>query len=189
MKFKKLKKFKCNFKVSKRDILRSRWFYWRILQTCKDDSNMKFIPFLAENWLGGKNSNSYYELGIILILKPGKESPTKKTTDQYYSDLIFLASKITADGDCSHEIKRCLLPGRKAMINLDTILKSRNITLPTTVHLVQAMVFPLVMYRCELDHKESWASKNWCFWTVVLEKTLESPLDCKEIKQVHPKGN
>ena len=64
-------------------------------------------------------------------------------------DLIFLSSKITADGDCSHEIKRCLLLGRKTMINLDTILKSRDITLPTNVHIIKAMVFPVVMYRCE----------------------------------------
>ena len=65
------------------------------------------------------------------------------------TDFIFLGSKITADGDCSHEIKRCLLLGRKVMINLDSILKSRGITLPTKVHLVKAMVFPIVMYGCE----------------------------------------
>ena len=103
--------------------------------------------------------------------------------------LLFLGSKITADGDCSHEIKGCLLLGRKVMTNLDSILKSRDITLPTKVHLVKAMVSLVVMYGCELDHKESWALKNWCFWIVVLEKTLESPLDCKEVKPVNPKGN
>ena len=69
-------------------------------------------------------------------------------------DFIFLGSKITADGDCSHEIKRCLLLGRKAMTNLDSMLKSRGITLPTKVHLVKAMVFPVVMYGCE-----SWSIK------------------------------
>ena len=104
------------------------------------------------------------------------------------TDFIFLGSKITADGDCSHEIKRCLLLGRKVMTNLDSIFKSRDITLPTKVHLVKATVFPVVMYGCELDYKESWVPKNWCFWTVVLEKTLESPLDCMEIQPVHPKG-
>ena len=102
-------------------------------------------------------------------------------------DFIVLGSKITADGDCSHEIKRRLLLGREAMTNRDSVLKSRDITLPTMVHLVKAMVFPVVMYGCE--SKESWALKYWCFWTVVLEKTLESPLDCKEIQAVHPKGN
>ena len=70
-------------------------------------------------------------------------------TVEAVSDFIFLGSKITADGDCSHEIKRCLLLGRKVMTNLDNILKSRLITLPTKVHLVKAMVFPVVMYRCE----------------------------------------
>ena len=105
------------------------------------------------------------------------------------SDFIFLGSKITADGDCSHEIKRCLLLGRKAMTNLDSILKSREITLPTKVHLVKAMVFPVVMFGCE-----SWTIKKAECWRidafdVVLEKTLESPLDCKESQPVHPKGD
>ena len=104
------------------------------------------------------------------------------------SDLIFGGSKITADGDCSHENKRCLLLGRKIVTNLDSILKSRDITLLTKVHLVKAMVFPVVVYRCE-----SWTIKKAepqrCFQTVVLEKTLESPLDSKEIKPVNPKGN
>ena len=97
-------------------------------------------------------------------------------------------SKITADGDFSHEMKRCLLLGRKAMTNLDCVLKSRDITLPTKVYLDKAMVFPVIVYRCESDHKEGWAPKNW-FRIMVLEKTLESPLDCKEIKSVNPKGN
>ena len=72
------------------------------------------------------------------------------------------------------------------MTNLDSILKSRDITLPTKVRLVKPMVFPVVMYGCESWTEESWALKNWCFWIVVLEKTLESPLDCKEIQPVHP---
>ena len=110
-------------------------------------------------------------------------------TVETVSDFIFWGSKITADGDCSHEIKRLLLLVRKAMTNLDSTLKIRDITLPTKVILVKVMVFPVVMYGCELDHKESWALKNWCFWTVVLEKTLESPLDCGEIQPVHPKGD
>ena len=103
--------------------------------------------------------------------------------------LYFLGSIITADGDCSYEVKRCLLLGRKVMTNLDSVLKSRDTTLPTKVHLVKAMVFPVVLYGCELDYKESWSLKNWCFWTVVLEKALESSLDCKDIQIVHPKGD
>jgi len=97
-------------------------------------------------------------------------------------------SKITANGDCSHEIKRCLFLWRKAMTNIDSILKSRDNTLPTKVYLVKAMVFSNShAWMWQVDHKESWALKNWCFWTVVLEKTLESPLDYKEIKPVNPK--
>ena len=80
----------------------------------------------------------------------------------------------------------CSLEG-KFMTNLDSILKSKDITLPAKVHLVKAMVFPVVMW--ELDYKESWAPKNWCFWTTVLEKTLQSPLESKEIQPVYPKGN
>ena len=105
------------------------------------------------------------------------------------SEFPFGGSKITADGDCSHKIKRCLLLGRKGMTNLDSILKSRDITLPTKVHLVKAMGFLVVMYGCE-----SWTVKKterqridafelWCW------RRLESPLDCKEIQPVHPKGD
>ena len=108
-------------------------------------------------------------------------------TMETVTDFIFLGSKITADGDCSHEIKRHLLLGRKAMTNLDSIFKSRDITLPTKVRLVKTMVFSVVMYGCD-----SWTIKkaeDHSFWTVVLEKTLESHLDYKEIQSVHPKGN
>src|SRR5574340_1126018 len=111
-------------------------------------------------------------------------------TVETVSDFILGGSKITADRDCSHEIKRCLLLGRKVMTNLDSIFKSRDITLPTKVHLVKAMVFPAVMYGCE-----SWTAKKAehrridAFGTVVLEKTLESSLDCKEIQPVHSEGD
>ena len=103
------------------------------------------------------------------------------------TDFIFLGYKITADGDCSQEIKRCLLFGRKAMTNLDSILKGRYIILPTKVHLVKAMVFLVVMYGCD-----SWTIKKAEHRRIdafeLLEKTLESPLDCK-IKPGNPKGN
>ena len=105
-------------------------------------------------------------------------------------DFILGGSKITADGDCSHEIKRCLLFERKAMTNIYSILKDRNITLPKKFCPVKAMVFPVVMYGCE-----SWTIKKAEHWRIdafeqwVLEKTLESPLDCMEILPVHPKGN
>ena len=104
-------------------------------------------------------------------------------TVETVSDFIFWGSKITADGDCSHEIKRHLLLGRKVMTDLDSILKSRDITLPTN----KAMVFPVVMYGCEswtvkkAEHQRIDALELWCW------KRLESPLDCKEIQPVHPK--
>ena len=106
------------------------------------------------------------------------------------SDFIFLGSKITAGGDCRHDIKRCLLLGRKAMTNLDSILKSRDITLPNKDPSSQSYGFSTShVWMWELDPKESWAPKNWSFWTVVLERTLQSPLDCKGIQSVHPKGD
>jgi len=101
----------------------------------------------------------------------------------------FLGFKITADSDCSHEIKRHLLLGRKATANLDSILKSRDITFPKNIHIVKALVFPLVMYRCESWTKMKAERRRidvfeWWYW-----KTLESPLDSKRIQPVHPKGN
>ena len=102
--------------------------------------------------------------------------------------LFIFGSKITADGDCSHEIKRCLLLGRKVMTKPDSIFKSRDIANKGLSS--QSYGFSgSHVWMWELDHKESWAPKNLCLWTVVLEKTLESLLDCKEIKPVNPKGN
>ena len=98
----------------------------------------------------------------------GRFCPLKETVETV-SDFIFLGSKITADGDCSHEIKRCLLLGRKVMSNLDSIFKSRDITLPTMVHLVKAMVFPVVMYGCEsrtvkkAERRRIDAFELWCW--------------------------
>ena len=103
--------------------------------------------------------------------------------------LYFLGSKITADGDCSHEIKRRFLLGRKAMTNLDSILKSRDITLPTKAHLVKAMFFPVVMHGCESWTIKKAERQRIDAFELVLKKTLESPLDCKEIQPVHPKGD
>ena len=105
------------------------------------------------------------------------------------TDFIFLGSKVTADDDCIHEINRHFLLGRKAMRNLDSVLKSRDISLVTKVPIVKAMIFPVVMYRCELCHKEGWVPKNWYFQTAVLERTLEVHFDYKKIKPVNPKEN
>ena len=107
-------------------------------------------------------------------------------TMETVTEFILGGSKVTANGDCSHEIKRCLLLGRKATTNLDSILKSRDITLPTKVHIVKAMVFPVVMYGCEswnikkVEHQRIDAFKLWCW------RRLESPMDSQEIKPVNP---
>ena len=104
-------------------------------------------------------------------------------TVETVSDFILGSSKITADCDCTYEIKRRLVLGGKVMTNLDSILKSREITLSTKVCLIKATVFSSGhVWMRELECEEGWAPKNWCFWTVVLEKTLESPLDYKEIQ-------
>ena len=111
-------------------------------------------------------------------------------TVETVADFIFWGSKITADGDSSHEIKRRLLLGRKVMINLDSILKSRDITLPTKVHLVKAMVFPVVVYGCErwtikkAEHQRIDAFELWCW-----RRLLRVFLDCKEVQPIHPKGD
>ena len=110
-------------------------------------------------------------------------------TMETVTDFIHLGCKINADGDRSHEIKRCLLLERKAMTNLDGILKSRGVTILTKVCIVKAMVFPVIIYGCESWTIKNTESQRICFQTVVLEKTLESPLDSKEIKPVIPKGN
>ena len=104
-------------------------------------------------------------------------------------NFFFLGSKITADSDCRLEIKWCLLLGRKAMTNLDSVLKSRDITFSTKVHLVKAMVFPVIMYGCE-----SWTINKAECWRIDAFELgywirLESPLDCKEIQPIHPKGD
>ena len=134
------------------------------------------------------------KVGLKLNIQKTKITESSPITSwqidgQTVADFIFGGSKITADGDCSHEIKRCLLFGRKAMTNPGSILKSRDITLPTKVRLVKAMIFPVVMYGCE-----SWTIKKdgclridafelWCW------RRLLRVLDCKEIQPVNPKGN
>ena len=110
-------------------------------------------------------------------------------TTETLTDFTFLGSKITTDGDCSHEIKRCLLLGRNAMTSLDSILKSKDITLPANVHLVKVMVFPAVMYGCKNWTIKKAESQRTEAAESVLEKGLESSLDYKEIKPVNHKRN
>ena len=105
------------------------------------------------------------------------------------SDFIFRGFKITADGDCSHEIKRRLLLGRKVMTNLHSIFKSKRHYFANKCPSSQGYGFSNGhVWMWELGCEETWVPKNWCFWTILLKKTLESPLDCKEVQPVHPKG-
>ena len=110
-------------------------------------------------------------------------------TVETVKDFIFLGSQITADGDCSHEIKRHFLLGRKVMTNLDSILKSRDYFANKGPSSQGYGFFSSHVLMWELDYKKSWMLKNLCFWTVVLENSFESPLECKEIQPVHPKGD
>ena len=122
----------------------------------------------------------------IMAFGPITSWETDGETMETVSDFIFWGSKIAADGDCSHNIKRRLLLGRKVINNLDTILKSRDITLPTSL---SSQVYGFScghVWMWELDCEESWAPRNW---TVVLEKTPDSRLDCKEIQPVHSEGD
>ena len=111
-------------------------------------------------------------------------------TVETVADFTFLVSKVTADGDCSHETKRRLLPGKKVITNLDNILKSRDITLPTKVRLVKAMFFPVVMYRCEswtikkVEHRRIDAFELWCW-----RRLLRVPWTASKSQAVHPKGD
>ena len=111
-------------------------------------------------------------------------------TVETVADFIYWGSKITADGDCSHEIKRHLLLGRKVMTNLDSILKRERHYFASQGPSSQGYGFSRGhVWMWELNYKESWAPKNWCFWVVLLEKILESPFDCKEIQPVLPRGD
>ena len=125
----------------------------------------------------------------IIASGPITSSQINGGTMETLKYFLFFGSKITANGDCSHEIKRCLLLGRKAMTNLDSILKSRHYFANKGPSSQSYGFSSSQVWMWELHHKESWVPKNWCFWTVVLKKTLESPLDFKDIKPVNPEGN
>ena len=140
------------------------------------------VIFLKRNIYG--SNLGLLECGQILYCLSHQGNPYIKKC------IHFGGSKITADGDCSQEIKRRLPLGRKVMTNLDSIFKSRDNYFANKGPSSQGYGFSRGhVWMWELDGEISWAPKNWCFWTVVLEKTLESPLDCKEIQPVHPKGN
>ena len=159
-----------------------------ILQLCVAHSyNSKFKPsYLEQSEKVGLKLN--IQKTKIMASGPITSWEIDGETMETVTGFIFLGSKITADGDWSHEVKRCLLLGRKAVTKLDSILKSRDITLLTKVHLVKAVFSSSHVCMWELDYKENWSLKNWCFWPVVLEKSFQCPLDFK-IKPVNPKEN
>ena len=165
----------------------------------RNTNNLRYAddmtPHLWQKWRGTKEPLNESERGewkswLKLDIQKMKSMASGPITSwqlewetmETVTDFIFLVSKITADGDSRHEIKRCLLLGRKVMTNLDSILKSRDVTLLTKLYLVKAMVFPVVMYGCEswtIKKAERWridAFKPWCW-----KRLWESPLDCKEI--------
>ena len=128
----------------------------------------------------------------IMASSPNTSWQIDGETMEIVTDFIFLGSKITADGDCSHEIKRCLLLGRKVLTNLDSILKSRDITLPTNVHVVKAMVFPVVMYGCEswtikeAECRRTEAFELWC-WKRILRVPWTSVRSIQSVlKEISP---
>ena len=125
----------------------------------------------------------------IMASSPITSWQIDRETMETVKDFIFLGSKITAVGDCSHEIKRCLLLGRKAMTNLELVKKQRHYFADKGPSSQSYGFSSSHVWMWELNHKEDWVPKNWCFWTVMLEKTLESPLGCKDFQPVHPKGN
>ena len=139
--------------------------------TLKAESEEELKSLLMKVKEGGENVGLKLNIQKTKIIASGPITSWEidGETVETVSNFIFLSSQITADGDCSHEIKRCLLLGRKVMTNLDSILKSRDITLPTKVHLVKAMVFPVVMYGCErwtvkkAEHQRIDALELWCW--------------------------
>ena len=144
-------------------------------QSIEVSASASVLPMNIQDWfpLGGTGLISLQSKGLLRIFSPTPQLKSMNSSALSFlygpSDFIFLGSKITTDGDCSHEIKRCLLLERKAMINLDHILKSRDITLLTKAHLVKTMVFPVVVYECErwtIKKAEHWrtdAFELWCW--------------------------
>ena len=152
----------------------------------KEELNSLLIKMKDENEKAGLKLN--IEKSKIMVSSPITSWQIGKNGNS--DRLVFLRSKIAVEGDCSHEIKRHLLLGRKAMINLDNRLKKQAHYFADKDPSSQNYGFSSNhVWMWELDYREGWVMKNWCFWTVVLKKTLESPLDSKEIKQVNPKEN
>ena len=164
-------------------------------------SDMQVIPLSCKKWREteepldeGKRRQwkSWLKLNIQKLRSwhlPHLFRANRRGEMEAVTDFLSLGSRITTDDDCSHKIKRRFLLRRKAITNLGSIEKIRDIALLTKVHRVKAALYSNHVWMWELDHKEGWVPKNWCFWIVVLGSHLESPLDYKEIKPVNPKGN
>ena len=183
-----LDKAQAGIKVSRRNISNLRFADDTTLMAESEEELKRLLMKVKEKTEKGGSKLNIQETKIMAS-GPITSWQTDGETMETVRDFIFWSSKITADGDCSHETKRHLLLGRKAMTNLDSILKSRDITLPTKVCLVKAMVFPIVMYGCEswtikkAEHRRIDAFELWCW------RRLESPFNCKEMQPVHPKGD
>ena len=175
---------------------------WSSSFECWVLSQLFHSPPYGRKWRGTKEpldegERGEWKAGLKLsILKPKIMASGPITSWQIdgeameiATDFIFLGSRITEDGDCSHGIQRCLFLGRKVMTNLDSILKSRDYFANKGLSSQGYGFSSSHVWMWELDYKESWVPTNWCLWTVVLEKTLESLLDCKEIQPVHPRGD
>ena len=164
-----------------------RWYHFTLMAESEEELKSLLIRMREQSERAGLKLNiqkSNKIMGSSLFM------PKEGEKVEAVTDYLFSGSQTTVDDDCSHEIKRCFLLWRKAMTNLDSILRSGNITLPMKVHTVKATVFPVVMYWCENwtvkqdEHQRNDAFKLWYFQ----EKTLLSPLDSKEIKPINPKG-
>ena len=183
-----LEETQAGIKIARRNINNLRYTDDTTLMTDSEELNSLSMKVKEESEIAGLKVNiqktKIMASGLITSWEIDGE------TVETVSDFIFLGSKITADGDCSHEIKRHLHFGRKAMTNVDSILKSRDITLPTKVRLVKAMVFPVVMYGCEswtvkkAEHRRIDAFELWCW-----RRLLRAPWTARRIKTVNPKGN
>ena len=157
-----------------------------LLQKAKRNGRASWWKWRVKSWLKTQHSkNEDHGIWPHHFMENRCDVETIETV----TNLIFLGSKITTNSDTSHEIKRCSFLERKAINNLDSILKSRHYFANKGPSSQSYGFSSSRVWMWELDHTESWALKNWCFWTVVLEKTLESPLDHKEVKPVNPKGN
>ena len=167
-----LKEAQAGIKIARRNINSLRYADDTTLMAKSEEELKSLDKSQRGEWKGEKLN---IQKSKIMASGPITSWQIDGETVEIVRDFIFLGSKITVDSDYSHETKRSLLLGRKVMTNVDSILKSRDITLSTKVCLVKAMVFPSGhVWMWELDYKDSWAPKNWCFWTVVLENSWES---------------